>query len=470
MCRFRSLYSVPVRPKKNKVYRYIFTLFLLNIARGAEVPSNPFLADSPWPMTHRNPYCQASSPFPGPTASEVNEGRVSFGMLSQEAVAITLNFSPLDSKGEYSVWAGARKMLYEISPEWKETSTRRKEGSSPRALSGAYTVLDREGRLFIPRGNEIQVYRNNFLLERFGVAPEGEMVVGLNLTYDGFLVWVSDRSLVGVMDRDAGTSHLLRLSENEEVSNSIALDEEGGIYVVTDSQMYRVQWGNNELTLDWKTPYPTTTEPMAGRLGLGSGTTPTLMGWGSHDKLVVIADGQEKMHIVAFWRATGKIAGSVPILFGDSERERAITEQSLLVHDYDAVAVNNDYGKRSTSHVSNMKTILLSNSKKIAPYGMEKFHWDERQHTFLSVWSNQLVSVPNGIPTMSSRTGLIYYVGQHDEKWTMEGVNWETGNLAFRYSLADRLKYNSFYAATEIGYDGAIVSGTFGGAMRLLPR
>lgn len=33
-----------------------------------EPPANLFLADSPWAMTHRNPYCQGSSPFPGPTA------------------------------------------------------------------------------------------------------------------------------------------------------------------------------------------------------------------------------------------------------------------------------------------------------------------------------------------------------------------------------------------------------------------
>ncbi len=32
-----------------------------------EPPVNPFVVDSPWPMSHANPYCQASSLYPGPT-------------------------------------------------------------------------------------------------------------------------------------------------------------------------------------------------------------------------------------------------------------------------------------------------------------------------------------------------------------------------------------------------------------------
>ena len=39
------------------------------------------------------------------------------------------------------------------------------------------------------------------------------------------------------------------------------------------------------------------------KMGYGTGSTPTLMGFGDdEDKLVVITDGAKRMKIVAFWR------------------------------------------------------------------------------------------------------------------------------------------------------------------------
>jgi len=434
-------------------------------AAGAEPPVNPYLADSPWPMSHRNPYCQASSPFPGPRA----DGVKSVKLISEEAVAITLNLTPRRS-GEYSVWAGARNKVYTLNERWKKRGAIRKVGSSTKALSGAYTVLDRDGRLFVPRGPEIQVYEDAEdpkVIRRFVVVPNSEMLVGLNLTYDGHLAWVTNRSLVGITNRETGKTWRYQIPGGEMTSNSLALDEEGGLYVVTDRRMHRVQWNGEGLFPVWSTAYAVTSQPMPGRLGLGSGTTPTLMGTGNEDKLVVIADGMQKMHVVGFWRATGAVAGTVPITFGDPNRPRAITEQSLLVTGYEALAVNNDYGERKTGGFANLWTILFSNESDIAPYGIEKFRWVPTEKRFESVWANPSLSSPNGIPSLSTATGLAYYIGQHRENWTFEAVNWETGKLAFRHILGKGVRFNSFYAATEIGYDGELLSGTFGGALRL---
>jgi hypothetical protein len=96
--------------------------------------------------------------------------------------------------------------------------------------------------------------------------------------------------------------------------------------------------------------------------------------------------------------------------------KRAITEQSLLVRGYDAVAVNNDYGDIPSDERSNFWTILYSNRKEYAPYGIEKFRWNPGKRNITSVWANPELSVPNGVPAMSSATGLIYYVGQYRER------------------------------------------------------
>lgn len=461
-----------------------------------EPPTNSFLADSPWPMTHRNPYCQASSHLPGPNSTEVKRGVFKVRSLPEQAVAITLNFGEKNSTGHFSIWGSSLNTLYKLNAnegKWRSAQSVRKGGKSAQAISGAYTVLDKQGRLYIPRGKSVFVYDEvesgdpksrirkvqEHALPSSVLLKEDEVIVGLNLTYDGFLALVTNYSLVAILDRFTGVVTSLRLNPAEEVSNSLALDEEGGIYVVTHKKMYGLIWDGQTLRPDWDSEVPSFDGVLPGRLGKGSGTTPTLMGSGRGDKLVVIADGLKKMNLMAFWRKdiprdwkaipgySRRVAGVYPIQFGNPKSERSITDQSLLVRGYEAVAVNNDYGERPSDNWSNFWTILYSNLKDYAPYGIEKFSWNSKKRTLESLWANPHLSVPNGIPTMSAETGLIYYMGQNEEVWTMEGVSWETGELAFRVPLRNAIKYNSYYAGMEIGYDSMLVSGTVGGALQL---
>jgi len=475
-------------------------LFLASLAGlandGLEPPINPYLAHSPWPMTHRNPYCQASSPFPAPLAEDINRGLFKWRTVPEQAVAITLNFGERNTQGGFSLWGSSLNTLYKLNAndgKWRSAQSVRKGGKSTQAISGAYTVLDKEGKLYVPRGSSVFVYQEESLgdpkspirrikehrIPSSALLHSEEVIVGMNLTYDGFLAMVTNRSLVVVMDRQSGEMKHFRLSPEAEVSNSLAIDEEGGIYVVTDQKLYRVQWKQKTLSVAWEADYPSFDGVLPGRLGRGSGTTPTLMGTGPNDKLVVIADGLTKMHLMAFWRSeipgdwqgipgySKRVAGIAPILFGDPQRPRSITDQSLLVRGYEAVAVNNDYGERPSDTWTNFWTILYSNLKGYAPYGIEKFKWNPEKRSLVSVWANPELSVPNGIPAMSASSGLIYYLGQHDEVWTLEGVDWTTGHLAFRIPLQNAIKYNSYYAAMEIGYDSMLVSGTVGGAIQL---
>lgn len=463
---------------------------------GWEPPKNPFLSDSPWPMTHRNPYCQASSPLPGPRSTEIERGIFKIRSVAEQAVAITLNFGEKNDQGYFSIWGSSLNTLYKLNGndgKWRSAQSVRKGGKSSQAISGAYTVLDKQGRLYVPRGSSIYVYEETesgdpksrirklkeHAIPSTLLLKEDEVIVGLNLTYDGFLVLVTNHSLVAVFDRAGGHLTSLRLSPSEEVSNSLALDEEGGIYVVTHKKLYGLQWDGKNLSLVWDAEVPSFDGILPGRLGKGSGTTPTLMGFGESDKLVVIADGLKKMNLMAFWRKeipkdwktipgySERVAGVHPILFGNPKAQRSITDQSLLVRGYEAVAVNNDYGERPSDNWSNFWTILYSNLKDYAPYGIEKFRWNLKERRLETVWANSRLSVPNGIPAMSSETGLIYYLGQHEEVWTVEGVSWETGDLSFRVPLKNAIKYNSYYAGMEIGYDSMLVSGTVGGAIQL---
>ena len=405
------------------------------------------------------------------------------------------------------------------------------QGLQVGSITGAYNILDRDGIFFVPRGSGIDAYCDEVpgrresrikLKARFQIPddqlirPGEEKLVGMSMTYDGRIAFVTNLATVGVIDRsldpcsarylnlngERGRDPSVPLEELEQVSNSIASCEKGGIYVVTDRRMYRVQWTGRELTMDpgkgaWSAEYDAGAGQQAGRLGLGSGTTPTLMGTGHGDRFVVIADGAKVMKAVLFWRdeipedwqpiAEGKdrrIAAEVPITFGNPAAEKSYTDQSPLVRGYEVVFVSNTLGLEALSQLPaslQPYVMLLSNIPGIAPRGMEKFRWNPRTRKLERAWANPDISIPNCIPCMSSATGLIYATGQRCGFWTLEAVDWETGESRFFFRIPitlfglsfgwDFLPFaNSFYAATEIGPDGCIYTGTFGGISRFKPR
>lgn len=72
--------------------------------------------------------------------------------------------------------------------------------------------------------------------------------------------------------------------------------------------MHKFVWKNGKLSEDeadgaWTASYDGGPEAPAIKMGYGTGSTPTLMGFGDdEDKLVVITDGAKRMKLVAFWR------------------------------------------------------------------------------------------------------------------------------------------------------------------------
>jgi hypothetical protein len=366
------------------------------------------------------------------------------------------------------------------------------------AMSGAYTLVDHAGTFFVPRFHRIHAYGDEVagdplspIAEQgvYEIPPErlhgdDDYIVGLNLTYDGLLAFATRRGSVGLVSRDFIESHYLYLGPEDEITNSIACDEDHGIYVVTSRRMVRVQWTGGGLTAEeaeggWSAEYEPGQGAVGIRLGPGSGSTPTLMGTGEQDRFVVITDGQELMHLVLFWRAEipadweqipgtrdRRIAAQVPVTFGDPAAERSLSEQSVCVRGYGSLVVNNLLDAPVNDR---LLAILLSGVPEIAPYGAEKFEWDPGIRQLRSVWANPEISLPSGIPTMSAAPGLIYDVGQRGGVWTLEAVDWDTGESVFFREIGSELKFNSSYAATEIGLGSGVYSGALFGLIRLHP-
>lgn len=487
----------------------------------AEPPCNRHLAASPWAGNHRNSYAQASSPFPGPAgpAEQVNVDHDSFA-----SAPVVLSFSPKYRDGGRVIWASTVGMTNEILKIDPKTVTvidkyipQVEEGAGPgtNSVSGAYNLVDADNRLHVGQAASLEVYGDAVpgqrgssiaLLRRFDIPARAlcgdDRLVGITMTYDGHIAFATENGVVGVVPRQPGrmnNKHLRTYSLNgkdcaggrdgevETVSNSIAADEEGGIYVVTSHAMYRIDWRGNRLSQRWRSVYEGAGGSGGGRLGSGSGSTPTLMGTGPRDdRFVVITDGQDLMHLVLMWRdkvpadwkpihqgADRRIACEIPVTFGDRSAERSLSEQSVLVRDHSAVVVNNlmkadPVLSRLPQQVAPYSQ-LLSGVPGNEPRGIERFDWDPSTNTCEVAWSQPDVAIPNGIPTMSAATDLIYGIGSRDGVWTLEGLDWNSGEVELTVETTAFPTTNSFYAATTIGPGGTIWTGNFGGVTRFQP-
>lgn len=492
--------------------------FLINSALADinEPPANPYLAASAWPMSHSSPYVQGSSSLPGPTSAEQLQKA---DYEATGTVNITLAMSAPYPNGDIVAWGSSIDKIYKISVDTGRTrkiaSLKKSEGFSiSNAITGAYTVLDKDNVFYVPGRGNLYAYADaikndpdsDITLARTFAMPEEALrgsaskdpIVGINMTYDGYIAFATKLGTVGTISRDFEDFHYVKLGDSdagELVSNSIAVDENGGIYVVTSEKMYRVQWTGSELSTDptsgaWASTYENGADvQVPGRLGAGSGSTPSLMGTGDQDQFVVITDGQAITHLTLFWRnqipadwepiAPGKdrrIAAEVPVNYGDPAREFSASEQSVLVRGYGAVVVSNDYGSDTPqssnaafANLINAWVVFFSNTKKYAPYGVQKFEWNPVSRILQSSWINNDISCPNGIPTMSAASNMFYCVGQRNAVWNIEGLDWDTGASVFHKPMSKGFWYNSFYAATQIGPFGGIWTGTVSGAAKVTP-
>lgn len=512
-----------------------------------EPPCNPYLAESPWAASHRGSYAQGSSPFRGLESADARSEHIDL-----PGVPIQVEFSGRYPDGGRAAWGSMvdstdGQTLFKVDAESGELIDLyipdERETSRPPAgqggITGAYNILDRNGRFYVPRERWIDVYKDavkgdpgsEIKLRKRYTLPDGffcgpsDRLVGATMTYGGFVALATERGAVGTIPRRPQRmrdSRLRSINVNEgrcekpddaleTISNSIAADERGGIYVVTSKRMRRFNHdaAKNRLSSRWSARYDAGSESSEIRLGAGSGSTPSLMGSGpGQDKFVVITDGQELMHVDLFWRGgvprdwkglggdrSRRLACEYPVRFGDPDAVTSLSEQSVAVRGYGTLHVNNalDYDLPGglPPILLNALAALRGGDPAAAPQGVERIDWKPRRRVCRSVWANPRVSIPNGIPSISERSQLAYGIRQRDGVWGVGGLDWKTGRSRFFAPAMDQLCstatldfleqvgvltfleptldelpascQNSNYAATEIGPGRTIWTGTFFG-------
>lgn len=499
-----------------------------SVGDGTRPPANPFLAAPVYGITHIDSSQSDTFPYPAPrgtfrvdprTQPRSAGGPINIMTLASTSpdymwVASTSGVRYVDVRdggfttvaqaaapGEQAV--PAEKLDSVLAQRFTDIEQVRRAVEQDMKLSqrvlgnGTYTLVDRDNRMYYTTADsEIVVYELvdpadpaagisvvNTLDYKPFFAPSApgdtrpQSTVGLAMTYDGHLVVVTTRG-IGVINRDLiGTPSAIEFGPDEIVSNSVSVDGNGGIYVASDKIMRKLVWTGTELSQDaasgaWSAPYDVgTVQPPAVKFGNGTGSTPTLMGFGDDaDKLVVITDGSDQMKLVAFWRdqipaGSNRIAGQIPVTAGLNPAPPFIqSEQSVVVNGYGAFVVNNI---RPEGVPDRLEDVIAGGPVFAPPQGMERFEWDQAGDAWRSVWARPDVVSTSMVPAASSQTGSVMVNGYTPaDGWEVTGLDWNTGETVQRIIFGQDNLGNGAYAIIEFMPNGDLLFNSIGGPFR----
>lgn len=342
----------------------------------------------------------------------------------------------------------------------------------------------------------------------------------MNMTYDGWIVSATDDGWVVLINRDLSEYHALQLNGSEVaaawnekmlelgrrqgaatwVRNGPAIDDQGNIFIPSLQHMHKIIWDGEKLSKDpadgaWTEPYsndgeisvsfedipdPDSGNPFSfSNVNVGSGSTASLMGFGEEDQFVVITDGDEVMNMVLFWRneipdnwkqlpnaPSRRIAGMLRADIAREDAEAVQTEQSVVVGGYGAFVVNNAPASKPLAKAPDGAFIgLAGHHPDFTPHGVQKFEWDPEERMLKEAWVNTEVSSVNSVPIVSNAANKVYTVGARNGKWTLEALDWSTGESAFHY-VTGSSRYNTQFSGVMLDQEGRPLHTTIHGIVR----
>jgi len=503
--------------------------------------ANPYLADSNNSMAHGDSAQQDAMPQAGPSGPSrtLQPGEIQYTFTGPAFFGI--NTSGVYPDGKRVLWGNGLDRIVKLDYDSQEVITEYffpgverwseeqaedaityfqddndsifaiyrtfQEMMKLKNLSNLYTVLDKDHTYYVgSKSGLITAYgdedpsdsRSKIIkLREFQLPAEATgPIMGLNMTYDGWLIAATEHGYIAAISRDFKQYHLIRMAHSEGaedkatrptgygwIRNAYAIDKDGGIYIASQQHMHKVVWTGEKLSIDkadgaWSAQY-------LNDWTHGTGATPSLMGFGDEDQFVVITDGQPQMNVVLFWRngipqdwqqlpgaPDRRIAGQLPVTMGDPTLSQIQSEQSVVVAGYGAMVVNN-HPRNIPWYMPGRATSLLISymgSNPIhQPYGVQKFAWDPGSQSLQEAWVNKKISSPSTVPMVGVGSNTAYLIGARNNKWTLEAMDWDTGESKFHYVIGGQ-RYNVLFSGTLIDMDGRIHYGSPWGRVRLNPQ
>ncbi|MEM7574990.1 MAG: T9SS type A sorting domain-containing protein [Bacteroidota bacterium] len=420
-------------------------------------PLNPFLAESPWPIYHRNNYAQSSTCLRGPEAGDSLRVIAKTGI--QGSTSPWTYLSDSYPNGERVLIQSNATHFFKITDQGGqlETVDSIRIDFDP-ITSFGWNFLQLPDKVWFTYDSKYEPENNRYPslyriedvdssdpyspLEVVDTFSFQELPVGVvqhfSINYAGQITFVSNENeatnatTIGLLNTSfelLDTLELTLLPGEITFHNAQAIDENNSIYLVTTHRMIRFDWDGEQLSIGWEVPYDFVADGPTGSFAEGSGTTPTLMGWGAgQDQLVVVADGHANNNLVAFWREipddwmgipgeelrlAGKIQLPAAAIFSNLFQS---IENSPCVSGYEiAVAQFNGFLGQDCPTIK----------------GVQKLHWDTIANEWVLDWVNTDINM-NGVLTYSRSSDLVYGAGRADDcNYYYYALNWSDGSLSW---------------------------------------
>jgi hypothetical protein len=333
---------------------------------------------------------------------------------------------------------------------------------------GGYFYLDQSDRAVIPTttrhiwtvAETTGPLGPGFTLERdydlTAAVPLGDSIISALPDWSGRIWFVSAAGVVGTVDRTSGAVRSLNLAE--KIGNSFAVDETGGVFIVTDGALYRFDATTaGAPAVTWREPYANTGVKKPGQTEAGSGTTPTLMG----SQYVAITDNADPMDVVVFKRAKS-VSGARRICVQPVFSAGASATDQSLIGTGRSLMVENNYGYSG---------IPATEQGATTSPGIERVDLSDSGTGCRKVWHSD-ERAPSVVPKLSLASGLVYTYTKParddgTDAWYFTAIDFKTGKTVYKRLAGTGLGFNNNYAPVSIGPEGSAYVGALGGLVRL---
>jgi hypothetical protein len=477
---------------------------------------NPFMAPNGRNNIHNDAYMTDTYRLPGP----LGDGEEVSALFSRECASVTF-----DSQGRIvTICVGVdRPVLALLDPQTLTPlatmplpfRNAQSVGNLTSDFSGGgYFFLDHHDRAVFPTNDrhilEVAItpapgapsFTTTRDYDLSGALGSSDGIISVLPDWRGRLWFVTRGGVVGTVDRNSGAVRTLRL-DGEGISNSFAVDETGGVFIVSDRALYRFGAApDGGPKVVWRVTYPDSGVHKPGQSDAGSGTTPTLMGRGGKG-WVAITDNADPMNVQVYRR--GKRLGpsrkrARKLLSGagegrrgalrkqfKSQRRRSVchravfpkgggsTDQSLIGTSRSLVAENN-YGYSGvtatmTGGVTSPGLARVDVVSKRAKHGRKaaasaRGRGRKRLRCRL-VWTSQ-ERAPSVVPKLSLDNGLVYTYTKppqpnNVDAWYLTTLDFRTGRTIYSRLAGSGFGYNNNFAPVTLSRTGTAYVGVLGG-------
>jgi hypothetical protein len=328
---------------------------------------------------------------------------------------------------------------------------------------GGYFYLDDKDRAIVPTTTrhiwvigitDAPAFETQQDYDLTSAVPQGDAIISTLPDWSGRIWFASKAGVVGYIDPSNGA--VKSIDTKEPNGNSFSVDENGGVYIVTDKAMYRFDaMPGGDIATTWREVYDNTGVKKPGQTEMGSGTTPTVMG----SDYVAITDNADPMNVVVYKRAAQVDGARLVCKIAVFQKGASDTDQSLIATPT-SIVVENNYGYANPASVQNGNTTTP---------GLERVDLDSGGCR--KVWHSDEVA-PSVVPKLSLANGIVYTYTKPpredgEDGWYLTAVDFATGKTLWRALAGEGLGYNNNYAPVTLGPDGAAYIGVLGGLVRL---